>query len=127
MTILVSNSGGRRITLVFIAVAIIIYLAHESLMTHDLRIFVVILCFSFRFKNRFRKPTPGGYRDFFLHIGIKIGDRVDGSPIWFNVELQVHLAALVALDKKNHSHEIYEHFRTYFKVRNEKKFLNSVF
>ena len=70
-----------------------------------------------RLKNRFRKPTPGGFRDFNSNLGISLGRRDDdGSEIWFNVELQIHLEPFVELDKANHSHEIYETFRTYFKV-----------
>jgi tetratricopeptide (TPR) repeat protein len=66
-----------------------------------------------RVKNRFAKPTPSGFRDFFINICLTVPGR-DGDPVTHICELQVHPRVLKELDKATGSHKEYEFFRTYF-------------
>ena len=66
-----------------------------------------------RVKNRFAKPTPSGFRDFFVNVRLTMPGR-DGHPVTHICELQVHLRVLKEFDRAIGSHKDYEFFRTYF-------------
>jgi tetratricopeptide (TPR) repeat protein len=66
-----------------------------------------------RFKNRFAKPLYNGYRDTLWSLRVEVpGASESDPPVWHVCELQVHLAAVVAL--KHRSHDLYAYFRTFF-------------
>ncbi|CAJ1968958.1 unnamed protein product [Cylindrotheca closterium] len=60
-------------------------------------------------KNRFKRPSLTGYRDFNLHIHIET-DR----GFKHVCELQIHLQDMKALENTLESHKYYEYFRSYF-------------
>ena len=67
-----------------------------------------------RLKNRFKKPTPAGFRDINMNL------RVEIAPGVYHVcELQVHLKSIYDFDKAHGSHHTYEFFRSYFFGSNE--------
>ena len=63
-----------------------------------------------RLKNRFKSPTPSGFRDVNLNLRIEIA-----SNVFHICELQVHLKAIYEFDKVHQSHHHYEYFRSYFR------------
>jgi tetratricopeptide (TPR) repeat protein len=65
-----------------------------------------------RLKNRFRNPTPAGFRD--INMNIKVLMPEVGEGVYHICELQVHHADVKDFAKKNHSHSHYEYFRVYF-------------
>jgi tetratricopeptide (TPR) repeat protein len=65
-----------------------------------------------RLKNRFRNPTPAGFRD--VNMNIKILMPQLGAGVYHICELQVHHKEVKDFAKKNHSHSHYEYFRVYF-------------
>ena len=67
-----------------------------------------------RLKNRFKRPTPGGFMDFNLNVRVTIPG-VDGRPDVTHVcELQVHHKLLKDYAKGIGSHDVYDFFRKYF-------------
>lgn len=98
-----------------------------------------------RMKNRFKNPTPAGFRDVNLNIRIKLDssvciqsesheDQFDavrtvdndardfplrGGSIFHVCELQLHCRAVKELSYELHSHKYYEYFRTYFRGSND--------
>jgi hypothetical protein len=70
-----------------------------------------------RLKDRFLKPTPSGFRDLLLNIGVQV-NTPKGSSI-FICEVQVHHAAMLRYDRENDSHSHYEFYREYFKGSTE--------
>ena len=54
-----------------------------------------------RLKNRFKKPTPAGFRDINVNIKIEI---FEGSGIFHTVELQIHHVAIKNFEAESHSH-----------------------
>jgi tetratricopeptide (TPR) repeat protein len=70
-----------------------------------------------RLKNRFVRPTPSGFRDLLLNIGVTV-ETATGSRT-FICEVQIHHAAMLRYDRGNDSHSHYEFFREYFKGSNE--------
>ena len=70
-----------------------------------------------RLKNRFKSPTPSGFRDVNLNLRVEIGGA--GSGVFHVCELQVHLKAIYEFDKAHKSHYHYEYFRKYFRGSNE--------
>jgi hypothetical protein len=70
-----------------------------------------------RLKNRFVNPTPSGFRDLLLNIGVSI-KTATGNRI-FICEVQIHHAAMLRYDRENGFHSHYEFFREYFKGSSE--------
>jgi tetratricopeptide (TPR) repeat protein len=70
-----------------------------------------------RLKNRFVNPTPSGFRDLLLNIGVTV-ETATGSRT-FICEVQIHHAAMLRYDRENDSHSHYEFFREYFKGSTE--------
>ena len=79
-----------------------------------------------RMKNRFARPTPGGFRDINMNILLQfpVDNRVNPSDsnsattvtsISHVCELQIHLRPLKTLSKSLHSHDVYSYFRSYFR------------
>ena len=66
-----------------------------------------------RLKNRFKFPTPGGFRDINMNIQIKL--MRNGVIIHHICELQIHLKPLKYLAIQLGSHNVYSYFRTYFR------------
>ena len=67
-----------------------------------------------RLKNRFKFPTPGGFRDVNVNIRIRIDDG-DGTaagaaaePVYHVCELQIHCHDIKDLAKKLLSHKVLE-------------------
>ena len=67
-----------------------------------------------RMKNRFKKPTPGGFRDINMNVRVQV--TATCSHI---CELQIHCRAIKDKGVELHSHEVYEFFRSYFKGSTE--------
>lgn len=63
-----------------------------------------------RFKNRFARPTPGGFRDLNLSIRVKVRENTHHV-----CELQVHHSGMEETGHHLNSHTMYEFFRSYFK------------
>lgn len=68
-----------------------------------------VLCVP-KWKNRFAKPTPAGFRDVMLNLQLQA---TDGCV--HTCELQIHLKAVKEFDAANDSHTVYEFWRDYFK------------
>jgi tetratricopeptide (TPR) repeat protein len=66
-----------------------------------------------RLQNRFRKPTPAGFRDLLLNI------RLQSVSCNFICEVQIHHVAMLNYGKQHGSHSHYEFFREYFKGSTE--------
>ena len=88
-----------------------------------------------RLKNRFKEPTPSGFRDLNANIRICINNAAGdpGQPaVYHMVELQIHCRSIKDLAKDLNSHKVYEYFRTYFRgnvatVQNRLEMLDSIF
>ena len=63
-----------------------------------------------RLKNRFKNPTPSGFRDINMNLRVEIA-----AGVFHICELQIHLKAIYDFNYANHSHHHYEYFRTYFR------------
>jgi tetratricopeptide (TPR) repeat protein len=61
-------------------------------------------------KNRFKKPTPAGFRDVMVLVRLCVGS----SGCFHICEIQLHLEAVKVFDKEHDSHSHYEFFRDYF-------------
>ena len=57
-----------------------------------------------RLKNRFKNPTPSGFRDVNMNLRIEVG----GTGVFHLCELQIHLKAIYDFNYENHSHHHYE-------------------
>ena len=55
-----------------------------------------------RLKNRFKNPTPSGFRDININLRVEIGP--GGSGVYHVCELQIHLAAIYDFNNEHHSH-----------------------
>ena len=64
-------------------------------------------------KNRFKKPTPSGFRDILVQLQMRF-ELEDGRTVVHICEVQIHLKAVKQFDTEHDSHTIYEYFRRYF-------------
>lgn len=67
-----------------------------------------------RLKNRFSRPTPGGFRDINMNVKLNF-ESPTGSQVHHVCEIQVHCMAVKDLCDSIDSHDIYKFFRTYFR------------
>lgn len=67
-----------------------------------------------RIKNRFKNPSPNGYRDIILSVIINDGETASSLEGGFICELQIHHIAVVLHGLKHHSYHFYKYFRTFF-------------
>lgn len=65
-----------------------------------------------RLKNRFKNPTPSGFRDINATLRLCLDPCI---PVYHSCELQIHCRPIKELALTLSSHSIYEYFRTYFR------------
>lgn len=63
-----------------------------------------------KWKNRFAKPTPAGFRDVMLNLQLQAADGCVHT-----CEIQIHLKVVKDFDSAHDSHSVYEFWREYFK------------